>query len=89
MAGIFGFSPVKKSSMVYRPRWSPDGPRIAYITNKETRPSQDELWVADADGTNKRQLADQGVRPVWWPNSTKIAYTHFGLWVVDADGTNQ
>ncbi len=51
------------------------------------------MWVADADGTNKRQLGElfSGTSLRWSPDSTKIAYHKTGgaLWVMSADGTNQ
>ena len=63
--------------------WSPDGSQIAYR-------NRFELWVADADGTNRTQLANQAYGPVWSPDSTKIAYrTDHGLWMVDTDGTSK
>ncbi|MEK7435041.1 MAG: hypothetical protein AABZ74_18065, partial [Cyanobacteriota bacterium] len=51
------------------PRFSPDGTKIAFISNSN-------LWVMDSDGLNKRQLNFQSTSfPLWSPDGTKIAYT--------------
>jgi len=52
-------------------RWSPDGRRIAYTAGGQ-------LWIADAAGTNARQLttlAGGASGPVWAPTGTWIAFT--------------
>jgi dipeptidyl aminopeptidase/acylaminoacyl peptidase len=52
-------------------RWSPDGKRVAYIAN-------DQLWVADANGANPRQLTHLNggaTGPVWSPIGDHIAFT--------------
>jgi dipeptidyl aminopeptidase/acylaminoacyl peptidase len=51
-------------------RWSPDGRRIAYI-------AEGQLWIADADGANRRQLTKLtggASGPVWSPVSDRIAF---------------
>jgi dipeptidyl aminopeptidase/acylaminoacyl peptidase len=52
-------------------RWSPDGAHIAYIAS-------DQLWIADASGSNARQLThlNGGVTgPIWSPAGDRIAFT--------------
>jgi dipeptidyl aminopeptidase/acylaminoacyl peptidase len=52
-------------------RWSPDGKRVAYIAN-------DQLWIADPNGANPRQLthlSGGATGPVWSPIGDKIAFT--------------
>src|SRR3954469_592747 len=57
------------------PRWSPDGRHIAFIS---TRSSGGDLFIADADGSNIRQVTrlPQGVQPpmVFAPDGSKIAF---------------
>jgi Tol biopolymer transport system component/DNA-binding winged helix-turn-helix (wHTH) protein len=57
------------------PDYSPDGRMIAFVSD---RSGSGEVWVADADGSNPRQLTHQGGHitsyPRWSPDGTKIAY---------------
>ena len=47
-------------------RWSPDGTRIAYV--RAGAGAGDSLYIADADGTNERQLVPtRGGMHVHWP----------------------
>ncbi|HKG93535.1 MAG TPA: S9 family peptidase [Gemmatimonadaceae bacterium] len=51
-------------------RWSPDGRRVAYVAGGQ-------LWVADANGANRRQLSrlNGGASgPVWAPSGDRIAF---------------
>ncbi len=51
-----------------QPRFSPDGARIAYVSDKG---GNEQLWVMNADGTGARQLTDEGeariTEPLWDP----------------------
>lgn len=52
-------------------RWSPDGRRVAYIAGGQ-------LWIADADGANRRQITSLNggaTGPVWSPTHAMIAFT--------------
>lgn len=65
-------------------RWSPDGKRVAYI-------SGGQLWIADADGTNARQLSTinggaGGV--VWSPTGDRIAFVSGVYPDCDSDACN-
>src|SRR5689334_13439443 len=54
-----------------RPRFSPDGRRIAYLHNGT-------VWVMNADGTGKRQVSDRvGGGPAWSPDGTSIAFAGY------------
>ncbi len=58
------------------PVFSPDGRAIAFISDRSGAP---EIWVADSDGGNPRQLTDlratRMTRPRFSPDGTRIAYT--------------
>ena len=62
------------------PRWSPDGKHIAFFS---TRSGEWEIWIADANGSEFRQitnLAGNNVAwPVWSADGKYLAYTLFGL----------
>ena len=81
------------------PDWSPDGTKIAFVSNRNH--SEYQIYVMDADGTNQIKLTD-GPRekrdPDWSPDGGKIAFTAspkvFGvevsrIEVMDADGENR
>ena len=59
------------------PRWSPDGKRIAFNSN---RTGKYEIFSIARDGGDLRQLtqtANQPVRPAWSRDGTKLLYTDF------------
>ncbi len=58
------------------PRWSPDGSRLAFISEREVR-SKAQLYVMPADGGEPAKLTDinNGVgHPVWSPDGTRLAF---------------
>ena len=74
--------------------WSPDGKRIAFVSNRNGGFIQ--VYVMDADGNNTMRLTD-GVwdeDPDWSPDGQKIAFTSrpdgmaAHISVMDADGNN-
>jgi Tol biopolymer transport system component len=57
------------------PQVSPDGARIAYtIDSGEGRDAVRSLWVMDADGKNRRKIADRAREPFWSPDGKVIGY---------------
>lgn len=51
-----------------RPRWSPDGKRIAYLTGAQ-------LWTMNADGTSPKRLTTRAAGgPAWSPDGKWIAF---------------
>lgn len=58
------------------PRWSPDGSRLAFVSERQPR-KKAQLYVMPADGGEPRCLTDlkNGVsNPVWSPDGTRIAF---------------
>ena len=76
------------------PDWSPDGTKIAFVSNRNDGKYQ--IYVMDADGTNQIKLTDGLLEkryPAWSSDGRKIA---FAVWdmvvridVMDADGENR
>ncbi|PYP49223.1 MAG: hypothetical protein DMD39_12425, partial [Gemmatimonadetes bacterium] len=65
-------------------RWSPDGKRVAYITNGQ-------LWIADASGGNARQISNVSGGaggPVWSPTGDRIAFVTGVYPDCDSDACN-
>lgn len=77
------------------PAWSPDGSRIAFISDREGRGNW-EIYVMDAAGGNQERLtytdAIEGP-PSWSPDGTQIVFESdrdgdFEIYVMAADGTD-
>ena len=76
------------------PDWSPDGTKIAFVSDRND--GEYQIYVMDADGTNQVRLTDGPRRkryPDWSPDGGKIAFAvHDGIShieVMDADGHNR
>jgi dipeptidyl aminopeptidase/acylaminoacyl peptidase len=57
------------------PRWSPDGTKLAFVSNRST--DTDQLYVMPSDGGEPRALTDlkEDVSEICWsPDSTQIAF---------------
>ena len=82
------------------PVWSPDGSKIAFGFNQH---DHYEIYVMDADGSNRVRLTQEepfadpppnNVSPAWSPDGLHIAFFtdrngKWELYVMDADGSNQ
>ena len=75
------------------PMVSPDGTRVAYSS---TRSGNFDIWVANIDGSNPRNLTgtpSDDTAPCWSPSGLEIAFTSGRsgspqLWVMDKEGLN-
>jgi Tol biopolymer transport system component len=80
------------SKLAVMPEISPDGKSIAFFT---LAPSQEDLYVANADGTGARQLTDDSYldrAPRWAPDGSEIAFMstrggRFDIWAIRPDGS--
>jgi dipeptidyl aminopeptidase/acylaminoacyl peptidase len=65
------------------PRWSPDGSRLAFVSEREPK-KKPQLYVMPADGGEPSRLTDlkQGAgNPVWSPDGTRLAFvSRVGGW---------
>jgi TolB protein len=69
----------------WHPVWSPDGKKIAYVSDVAGGP---DLWVMDADGSHPIQLtSDAGDEsfPEWSPDGSRIAYASAQNYSSNAD----
>ena len=87
------------------PKWSPDGKRIAFVSTGDALEEDEntaELYVMDADGSNKIRLTTNDVAdgsPDWSPDGKHLAFVRaknwgsenveVALYVMDADGSNE
>lgn len=77
-----------------QPAWSPDGSKIAFVSNRD---GNFELYVMNANGTGQTRLTNSMAeedRPSWSPDGTKIAFVtnrdgNFEVYSVNAaDGSS-
>ena len=72
-------------------RYSPDGTRIAYVSNAV---DGIKILVMDADGSDQRRLTSTPDSiledsPVWTPDGSRIVYSSGGrIWIINADGSD-
>jgi TolB protein len=76
VAGVAGASRAAAPVRYWSPVWSPDGKRIAFVSDRDGS-AFGNLYVANADGSNPRQITRDDVGKTglaWSPNGNWIAY---------------
>ena len=79
----------------FQPAWSPDGSKIAFLTDRDN--FNLEVYVMNADGSGQTNLSQSVVddgSPAWSPDGGKIAFRSFRdgsneIFVMNADGSGQ
>lgn len=71
-----------------QPRYSPDGTHIVFVSDRD---GSENIWIAEADGSDARQLTDgereSYMSPVWTPDGDYVMATKDGQqWLYHIDG---
>ncbi|MCJ7628798.1 MAG: hypothetical protein MUO50_10480 [Longimicrobiales bacterium] len=78
----------------YFPAWSPDGSKIAFVSDRN---GNFEIYVMNADGSNQTRLtftSASELQPSWSPDGTKIVFStdrdgRQETYIMNTDGSNQ
>lgn len=88
---LHGTALTSDPSQDLRPTWSPDGTQLAFFSGMS---GNNDIWIMDADGANKRQItidpADDR-RPGWSPNGEWLVFDsdrsgNREIWVISIAG---
>jgi Tol biopolymer transport system component len=77
----------------WKPAWSPDGNRLAFVSNRSGEP---QIYVVGADGADLTCLTEGAGRnwaPAWSPDGTRLAFVsdrdgQAEIYIMEADGSN-
>ena len=74
----------------YAPAWSPDGSRLAFVSN---RSGDEEIYVARADGsgvTRLTKLRGPDLSPAWSSDGRRLAWSRNAeIWTMNATGADK
>ena len=78
------------------PVWSPDGKRIAFVSDRKGNLDNFDIYVMAADGGNQQNLTNNRAwnwHPSWSPDGKRIVFYsnmegNYEIYVMDADGGN-
>ena len=76
------------------PTWSPDGSKIAFVSDRDGNAA---IYVMNADGSDQTNLTDTpalDIDPAWSPDGSRIAFVsyrdgNYEVYVMNADGSDQ
>ncbi len=80
LTGKFVGRLTQSAAAEYSPSWSPDGKRVVFTELNGDEAAGEyannrRIVVMDADGKNRKVVAQDGINPVWSPDSQKILFT--------------
>ena len=79
----------KDPNLKYRPRWSPDGSKLAYARLNEA--GIFDVWIVPALGGTARKILTGARDPAWSPDGRSLAFANLAtgtIWICEATGSN-